>query len=87
MKDELLNIVSLLGEENKKRLQDGITDLLLERIREDLDDVSVCLMDLEAMLDSIRKDIEKEAKEKIKNMYMKKLERKLNEENYFCWNI
>jgi hypothetical protein len=30
-------------------------------------------MDLEYMFDNIRKDIEKEAKEKIKNMYMERL--------------
>lgn len=74
MKDELLNIVKLLGEENEKKLKDGITDLLLKRIEEDLDDIGVYLMDLEAMLDDIRREIEKEAKEKIMKMYMDKLD-------------
>ena len=72
--EELLGIAKLLGEENEKKLKDGITNILLERIREDLDDINIYLMDLEAMLDSIRKDIEREAKEKIKNMYMGKLD-------------
>lgn len=75
MKDELLNIVKLLGEENEKKLKDGITDLLLKRIEEDLDDIGVYLMDLEAMLDDIRRDIEKEAKEKIMKKYMDKLDK------------
>lgn len=74
MKDELLNIVKLLGEENEKKLKDGITDLLLKRIDEDLDDIGVYLMDLEAMLDDIRREIEKEAKEKIMKKYMDKLD-------------
>ena len=79
MKEELLNIVKLLGEENEKKLKDGITDLLLKRIEEDLDDISIYLMDLESMLDEIKKDIEKEAKEKIMKKYMDKLEEKLND--------
>lgn len=79
MKDELLNIVKLLGEENEKKLKDGITDLLLKRIEEDLDDIGVYLMDLESMLDDIRREIEKEAKEKIMKKYMDKLEGKLND--------
>lgn len=74
MKDELLNIVKILGEENEKKLRDGITDLLLERIEEDLDDIGIYLMDLEAMLDDIRREIEKEAKEKIMKKYMDKLD-------------
>lgn len=79
MKDELLNIVKLLGEENEKKLKDGITDLLLKRIEEDLDDIGVYLMDLESMLDDIRREIEKETKEKIMKKYMDKLEEKLND--------
>ena len=79
MTNELLNIVKLLGEENEKKLKDGITDLLLKRIEDDLDDIDIYLMDLEAMLDDIRREIEKEAKERITKMYMKKLEGKLND--------
>lgn len=75
MKDELLNIVKLLGEENEKKLKDGITDLLLKRIEEDLDDIGVYLMDLESMLDDIRREIEKETKEKIMKKYMDKLDK------------
>lgn len=76
---ELLNIVKLLGEENEKKLRDGITDLILKRIEEDLEDINIYLMDLEAMLDDFRRDIEKEAKEKIMKKYMDKLEENLND--------
>ena len=79
MTNELLNIVNLLGEENEKKLKDGITDLLLKRIEEDLNDIGVYLMDLEYMLDDIRKDIEKEAKEKIMKRYMDKLDKLITE--------
>lgn len=79
MTNELLNIVNLLGEENEKKLKDGITDLLLKRIEEDLNDIGVYLMDLEYMLDDIRREIEKEAKEKIMKKYMDKLDKLMAE--------
>lgn len=78
---ELLNIVKLLGEENEKKLRDGITDLLLKRIEEDLEDIDIYLMDLEAMFDDFRRDIEKEAKDKIMKKYMSKLD-ELMAENF-----
>lgn len=79
MRDELLNIVKILGEDNEKKLRDGITDLLLKRVEEDLDDVCIYLVDLQSMLDEVRKDIEKDVKEKIMKIYMEKIGEKLND--------
>ena len=79
MKDELLNIVNLLGEENEKKLKDGITDLLLERIEEDLHDIAIYLIDLETMFENIKEELEKEVKEKVSKMYMDKLDELIKE--------
>ena len=45
--EELTKIAKLLGEDNEKRLKDKITDLLIQRVDEDLNDMCTYLIDFE----------------------------------------
>lgn len=77
--EELTKIAELLGEKNEKRLKDSITDLLIERVDEDLRDMCTYLFDFEDLFDQVRKDVEKDIKEMIAKKYMDKMEEKINE--------
>lgn len=76
---ELSNIAKLLGEENEKKLKDKITDLLIERVDEDLRDMCTYLIDFEYVFDQVRKDVEKDIKEMMYKKYMEAMEFKMNE--------
>lgn len=75
----LLNIVDLLGEENKKRLQDGITDMLLEAAKDDINGQCSYIFEFDAIADEVKKEVEKEAKERMINKYIEFLEEKIGE--------
>lgn len=77
--EELTKIAKLLGEENEKKLKDSITDLLIERFMEDLDDMGCYMIDYEQLFDEVRVEVESVMKNKIMKMYMEKAEKKFSE--------
>ena len=77
--EELSKIAKLLGEDNEKKLKDGITDLILEEIESDLENNSFYLIDFDEMLDEIRDEIKNELKSKVRSRYMKLAEEKFSE--------
>lgn len=77
--EELTKVAKLLGEENEKRLKDSITDLLIERVDEDLRDSCTYLIDFEDIFSQVRKDVEKDVKEMMYKKWMAKMEEKINE--------
>lgn len=77
--EELTKVAKLLGEENEKRLKDSITDLLIERVDEDLRDSCTYLIDFEDIFAQVRKDVEKDVKEMAYKKWMAKMEEKINE--------
>ena len=80
--EELLAITKVLGEENEKRFKDAVTDLLIEQVKDDLENMSNYLIDWEELFDEIRAEIKEEFREKVRTMYMKAAEQKLSE--VFC---
>lgn len=76
---ELVKIVELLGEENEKRLKDTITDLLIEQVENDLNDMSCYMIDYESLFDEIRDEVKNNLKTKFTKKYMEKAERKFSE--------
>lgn len=76
---DLSIVAKLLGEENEKKLKDGITDLLIERVDEDLRDMCTYIIDFEEVFEQVRKDVEKDVKEMMYKKYMTKMEEKMNE--------
>lgn len=75
--EEVMKIVTLLGEDNVKRLRDGITDLLLEQVSQELNDMSVWLIDYESLMDEIREEVKADIKKKILPRYLETVEKKV----------
>lgn len=77
--DDLNNIVNLLGEKNKKRLQDGITDLLLQQVERDIEDKYQYeyILAFDEIFEEVKEQIEEEFKEKITKKYRKFMNEKL----------
>ena len=69
-------ITKLLGEENEKRLKDGITDLLLQQVERDLEDKY--RYDFILAFDDIYKDVKEEIEEEFKEKVAKKYRQQMN---------
>lgn len=76
---ELTNIINLLGEENEKRLKDGITDLLLQQVERDLADryEYEYIIAFDHLFEEARELIEKEFKEKLVEKYREQMNKEL----------
>ena len=77
--EELTGIMKLLGEENEKRLKDGITDLLLQQVERDIEDKYQYnyIIAFDDIFEEVRVQIEKEFKEELANKYRKLMEEKM----------
>lgn len=76
--EKVMEIAALLGEDNVNRLRDGITDLLLEQVSQELNDMSAWLIDFESLLDEIRDEVKADIKKKILPQYLKAVETKVD---------
>lgn len=81
---DLSVVVTLLGEDNVKRLRDGITDLLLEKVSYDLDDLDDkykydYILALDDIYKDVKEEIEDEFKEKLAKKYRQYMNKKLKE--------
>lgn len=77
--ERLLAITNVLGEENEKRFKDAVTDLLIEQVKDDLENMSNYLIDWEELFEEIRNEIKEDFREKIREKYIKIAEDKLTE--------
>lgn len=77
--EQLTKIAELLGEDNVKRLQDTITDMIIENVKSDMDDMNVYLIDFEAIMDGVRRDIERDVRERLVNEYVEVLRKRLDD--------
>lgn len=77
--EQLTKIAELLGEDNAKRLKDTITDMIIEQVKSDMDNMTVYLIDFEAVLDGIRRDIERDVRERLANEYVEVLRKRLDD--------
>lgn len=80
--EQLTKIEELLGEDNAKRLKDTITDMIIEQVKSDMDNMTVYLIDFEVVLDGIRRDIERDVRERLTNEYVEVLRKRLDD--YFA---
>lgn len=69
--ENLTNIINLLGEENEKKLKDGITDLLLQQVERDLADryEYEYILAFDSLFEEAKELVEKEFKEKLVEKY------------------
>ena len=73
------NIAELLGNDNEQRLKDGIVELLLNHIKDDLDAMNEYLIDFEDLFDKVRHDVFDNVKDKMIKKYTKEIEAKFEE--------
>lgn len=78
---DLSVVAILLGEDNAKRLRDGITDLLLEKVSYDLDDKYKYdyILAFDDIYKDVKEEIEDEFKEKLAKKYRQHMNKKLKE--------
>ena len=74
--EELTGIMKLLGEDNEKRLRDGITDLLLEQVERDLRDRYEYnyILAFDDIYEEVKNQMEKEFKKKLVEKYREQME-------------
>lgn len=77
--EEILKITELLGEDNTKRLRDGITELLLNTIEDDLHDMGTYLIEFEELFGEVRTEVFKDVKDKMVRKYTNEIENKFEE--------
>ena len=77
--ENLNSIINLLGEDNEKRLKDGITDLLLEQVERDLADRYEYdyIIAFDHLFEEAKELIEKEFKEKLAEKYREQMNKEL----------
>ena len=77
--EKILEITRLLGEENANKIKDKITEMLIERVQEDLNEMGVYLVDFESLFDEVIDEVRTDLKNKIAQKYMEKAEEKFSE--------
>lgn len=76
--EKCLEVAKLLGEDNVNRLKDTITDLLIERCEDELDDMSIYMIDYENLFEEVEKEVRAVVKDKIMQVYLAKAEEKIS---------
>ncbi len=77
--EEVLRIAKLLGEENTQKLKDGITELLLNTIEDDLHDMGTYLIEFCDLFEEVRNEVFKDVKDKMVKEYTSQIENKFEE--------
>lgn len=77
--DKVLEIAKLLGEENVQKLRDSITDALIERCKDELDDMAIWVIDYEQLFDEIQDEVKAVMKNMIMNKYLEMAKGKFSE--------
>ena len=77
--ENLTSIINLLGEENEKRLKDGITDLLLQQVEKDLEDryEYEYIIAFDSLFEEAKALVEKEFKERLFEKYREQMNKEL----------
>ena len=73
------NFIELLGVENLEKLKSGMVDLLLERFKEDLDNYSYYLIEIDEFVEIIEKEVKRRVQEIMVEKYTKVVEEKVDE--------
>lgn len=76
--EKCLEVAKLLGEENVNRLRDTVTDLLIKRCEDELEDMTIYMIDYENLFEEVEKEVRAIVKDKIKQIYLTKAEDKIS---------
>lgn len=72
--EKCLEVAKLLGEENVNRLKDTVTDLLIKRCEDELEDMAIYMIDYENLFEEVEAEVRAIVKDKIKQIYLEKAE-------------
>ena len=77
--EKCLEVAKLLGEENVNRLKDTVTDLLIKRCEDELEDMAIYMIDYENLFEEIEKEVKAIVKQKIMKKYLEMADGKFSE--------
>lgn len=77
--EKVLEVAKLLGEDNVKRLKDTVTDLLIKRCEDELNDMGIYMIDYESLFEEVEKEVRSIVKDKIMQVYLKQAEHRIAE--------
>lgn len=76
--EKCLEVAKLLGEENVNRLKDTVTDLLIKRCEDELEDMAIYMIDYENLFEEIEKEVRAIVKDEIMKFYLEKAKGKIS---------
>lgn len=76
--EKCLEVAKLLGEENVNRLKDAVTDLLIKRCEDELEDMAIYMIDYESLFEEVEAEVRAIVKDRIKQIYLAKAEDKIS---------
>lgn len=77
--EKVLEVAKLLGEDNVEKIKNSVTDMLIDRCREELEDMAIWVVDYERMFDEIQDEVRAIMKEKVMKKYLEMAEGKFSE--------
>ena len=77
--EELTKLATIIVEDNEKRLKDNITDLLIKRVEEDLENFQDWIVDLDYLYDQVNSEVYKIVKDKMVEKYLEKMNVRIDE--------
>ena len=77
--EKVLESAKLLGEENVNRLKDTVTDLLIKRCQDELEDMAIYMVDYEQIFAEVEEEVRSIVKERVMQIYLKQAEHKISE--------
>lgn len=77
--EELTKLATIIGEDNEKRLKDSITDLLIKRVEDDLENFQDWIVDLDYLYDQVNREVHKIVKDKMIEKYLEEMNARIDE--------
>ena len=77
--EKVLEVAKLLGEDNVNRLKDTVTDLLIKRCKDELEDMAIYMVDYEQLFAEVEDEVRSIIKDRVMKAYLEKAEGKISE--------
>lgn len=77
--EKILKIAELLGEENAQKIKDEISEILLDYLKSDLDNMCDYIIDYEDLFEDVRKEVFSNVRDKMVKKYTAEIEKKFDE--------
>lgn len=77
--EKCLEVAKLLGEENVNRLKDTVTDLLIKRCEDELEDMAIYMIDYENLFEEVEAEVKAIVKDKLVKKYLEMADGKFSE--------